>query len=54
LRIFYHSFPLKKVYHSQHNEAWITTGITIWSQHKRNLYLLCRSTNNRKLKKNPL
>jgi hypothetical protein len=24
LRIFYHSFPLKKVYHSQHNKAWIT------------------------------
>jgi hypothetical protein len=26
------------------------TGIEISSQHKRNLYLLCRSTNNSKLK----
>jgi len=50
LRIFYHSFPLKKVYHSQHNKAWITTGIKISSQHKRDLYLLCRITNNPKLK----
>jgi len=49
LRIFYHSFSLKKVYHSQHNKAWITTGIKISSQHKRYLYLLCRSTNNPKL-----
>ena len=44
LRIFHHSFPLKKVYHSQYNKAWITTGIKISSQHKRDLYLLCRST----------
>jgi exonuclease III len=51
LRIFYHSFPLKKVYHSQLNKAWVTTGIKISSQHKRGLYLLCRSTNNPKLKK---
>ena len=40
LRIFYHSFPLKKVYHSQLNKAWVTTGIKISSQHKRDLYLL--------------
>jgi hypothetical protein len=38
LRIFYYSFPLKKVYHSQHNKAWITTGLKISSQHKRHLY----------------
>jgi hypothetical protein len=50
LKIFHHSFSLKKVYHSQHNKAWITTGIKISSQHKRDLYLLCRSTNNPKLK----
>jgi len=50
LRIFYHSFPLKKVYHSQQNKAWVTTGIEISSQHKRDLYLLCRSTDNSKLK----
>jgi len=51
LRIFYHSFPLKKAYHSQHNKAWITTEIKISSQHKRDLYLLCRSTEKLKLKK---
>jgi hypothetical protein len=51
LRIFYQSFPLRKVYHSQLNKAWVTTGIKISSQNKRDLYLLCRSTNNPKLKK---
>jgi hypothetical protein len=50
LRIFYHSFPLKKSYHNHNNKAWITTGIKISSQHKRDLYLLCRGTKNPKLK----
>ena len=35
LRIFYHSFPLKKLHHNYNNKAWITTGIKISSQHKR-------------------
>jgi len=50
LRIFYHSFPLEKLYHNQNNKAWITTGIKVSSQYKRDLYLLCRSTNDPKLK----
>jgi hypothetical protein len=50
LRIFYHSFPLKKVYHRQYSKPWITTGIKISSQHKRDLYLLCRSIKNPMLK----
>jgi hypothetical protein len=50
LRIFYHSFPLKKVYHKRYSKPWITTSIKISSQHKKDLYLLCRSINNPKLK----
>ena len=50
LRIFYHNFPLKKLCHNQYNKAWITTGVTVTSQHKRDLYLLCRSTKDPKLK----
>ena len=37
LRIFYHSFPLKKVFHKRSNKPWITTGIKISSQHKREI-----------------
>jgi hypothetical protein len=40
LRIFYHSFPLKKPYHNENNKAWITTGIKISSQHRRSVYAL--------------
>ena len=50
-RIFYHRFPRKKSYHTENNKPWITTGIKISSQHKIDLYLLCRSTNDSKLKK---
>jgi hypothetical protein len=50
LRIFYHSFLLKILCHNQYNKAWITTGIKISGQHKRGLYLQCRSTKDTKLK----
>jgi hypothetical protein len=50
LRIFYQSFPFKKVYHKRNNKPWITTGIKISSQCKRDLYLLCRTAKNHKLK----
>ena len=50
LRIFYHSFPLKKAYHNYNKKAWITTGIKISSQHKRDLYLIYRSTHDSNLK----
>ena len=48
LRIFYHSFPFKKCHPIQVKKAWITTGIKISCQHKRDLYLLCRGTKNPK------
>jgi len=50
LRIFNHSFLLKKLCHSHYKKAWITTGIKISIQHKRDLYLLCGSTKDPKLK----
>jgi hypothetical protein len=43
LRIFYHMFPLKKCQKIYNNKPWKTPGIIISSQHKRDLYLLCRS-----------
>jgi exonuclease III len=39
LRIFYHSFPLKKVYHSHLKKAWVMSGIKISSQHKRDCFI---------------
>jgi len=50
-RIFHHSFPLKKSYHNQNNKSCIMTGIKISSQHKRDLYLFCSSTNDPEVKK---
>jgi hypothetical protein len=49
LWIFYHTFPLKKCQNKDNNKPWITSGIIISSQHKRDLYLLCRSTKDTKL-----
>ena len=52
LRIFYSSFPLKKVTNSNNNDNnWITLGIKTSCRHKRELYLTCRNSNNGKLKK---
>jgi hypothetical protein len=50
LRIFYHTFPLKKCQYNNNYSPWTTPGIKISSQHKRELYLLCRSTKDPKLK----
>ena len=49
LRTFYHTFPLTRCQHTYYNKPWITPGIIISSQHKRNLYILCRSTKDSKL-----
>jgi len=49
LRIFYHTFPLKKCQNNYNNKPWKTPGIIIPSQHKTDLYLLCRSTKDSKL-----
>ena len=52
LRIFYSSFPLKKVTSSNNNDNnWITLGIKTSCGRKRELYLTCRNSNNGKLKK---
>jgi hypothetical protein len=48
--ITYLGFPLKKTHYNHNNKAWITPGIKISSQHKRNLYLICRNTKDPKLK----
>jgi hypothetical protein len=50
LRIFYHYFLLQQ-FHQNHNiKDWITTRIKISSQHKRDLFLLCRRSNHPILK----
>jgi len=49
LHPFYHTFPLTRRQNTYNNKPWITPGIIISSQHKRNLYLLCRSTKESKL-----
>jgi hypothetical protein len=49
LRIYNHAFPLKKCQYNSNNKPWITPGIKISSQRKRELYLLYRSTKDSKL-----
>jgi hypothetical protein len=44
LRIFYSSFPLKKVYFKSENKAWLTPGLKISCANKR-LFLAQRSSN---------
>jgi len=53
LRIFYSSFPLKKVIsrNNKDNKNWITIGIKTSCRHKRELYLPCRNSNNLELKR---
>ena len=50
LRIFNYSFPLKKIYGTHNNKHWITMGIKTSCQHKGELYLISRVSNNSKLK----
>jgi hypothetical protein len=38
LRVFNSSFPLRKTFHNYDNKAWLTAGIRISCQHKRNLH----------------
>ena len=51
LRIFNYSFPLKKYYNKHTNQGRLTKGIKISCHHKRDLYMLCKETNNSKIKK---
>jgi len=43
-------FALQKIYSTQNNKPWITTRLKTSCQHKRELYLICRDSNNSKLK----
>jgi len=45
LRIFYHSFPLHTYLGRNKCKGWLTKGILISCKHKKNLYLLCRTSN---------
>ena len=45
LRIFYSSFPLKKVRYKTYNKAWLTPGIKISCANKRKLFLEQRHRN---------
>jgi len=49
LRHYYHSFPLKKYYNNYTKQGWLTKGIKMSCQHKRELYTLCKNTNNFKI-----
>jgi hypothetical protein len=49
LRIFYSSFPKKKVLVSKKDTMWLTTVIRTSVKHKRELYLNSRNSNNPKL-----
>jgi hypothetical protein len=52
LRIFYASFPLKKITTDNfRNNNWITTGIKVSCQHKRELFLQCRNLEGNNFKK---
>jgi len=50
LRIFYTSFPLQKIIERCNNKSWITAGIKISCQYKREFYLLSRVRSDTKLK----
>jgi hypothetical protein len=52
LRIFYSSFPKKKVRISQERHSpWLTKGLRISIKHKRDLYMRCKYSNDQRLKK---
>jgi hypothetical protein len=45
LRIFYSSFPIKKIHSTSHTKAWLTQGIKISCINKRKLFLNSRNNN---------
>ncbi|PNF37508.1 hypothetical protein B7P43_G14331 [Cryptotermes secundus] len=51
LRIVHTSFPLRKVSRRNNNRQWITIGIKTSCNHKRQLYLLCKNSNDVTLKR---
>ena len=50
LKVFNRSFPFKKYYKKHANQGWVTKGIKTSCNHKRDLYMLCKNTNNSKIK----
>ena len=50
LRIFYSSFPIKKIHHISHTKAWLTQGIKISCINKRKIFLISRNSNDREIK----
>ena len=54
LKVFYSSFPLRKLITKTNSNAWITMGIRTTCKHIRDLYLLCRNSNNLLLKNHKL
>ena len=51
LRIFYSSFPIRKIKAKSKKNPWITHGITIFCFHKRELYLDLMNSNDPNLKR---
>ena len=51
LKTFNASFPIKKTQLKRNNKNWLTTGIKTSCNNKRKLYLLCKESNDFKLKK---
>jgi hypothetical protein len=52
LRVFYASFPRRKIIKDKtNNNNWLTSGIKVSCQRKRELYLQCRNSNDSNLKK---
>jgi hypothetical protein len=50
LRIFYSSFPIKKIHYTLHTKAWLTQEIKISGINKRKLFLYSRNSNDCKIK----
>jgi hypothetical protein len=46
LKIYYSSFPPKKIEIFHSSKEWITTGIKTSCKHKRELYKICKNTKN--------
>jgi hypothetical protein len=51
LRIFYSSFPMKKIHYTSYTKAWLTQGIKISCINKRKLYLNSQNRNDNEIKK---
>ena len=46
MKIFYSSFPLKRVHIAKKSKNWITLGILTSCKHKKEIFIACRNSNN--------